>query len=84
LVGLVATNSILIGEFAREQRAKGLSIVDATAEAAKLRFRPILMKAATFMLGTLPLIIVSRRFLKTVPKTVPGTVCRMCKSFWAM
>ena len=61
LVGLVCKNSILIVEFAMEQRSQGKSIVDAALEAARLRFRPILMTALSFVLGTLPLLIATGR-----------------------
>jgi len=57
LIGLVCKNSILIVEFAKEKRDAGSSVVDAALEAARLRFRPILMTALSFVLGTLPLII---------------------------
>ncbi|MFG0257166.1 MAG: efflux RND transporter permease subunit [Phycisphaerales bacterium JB043] len=57
LVALVSKNAILIIEFAREKRQQGLSIVDAATEAARLRFRPILMTAFSFILGTFPLVI---------------------------
>jgi HAE1 family hydrophobic/amphiphilic exporter-1 len=59
LVGLVCKNSILIVEFAMEKRNSGSSVVDAALEAARLRFRPILMTAFSFVLGTLPLLIAS-------------------------
>jgi HAE1 family hydrophobic/amphiphilic exporter-1 len=57
LIGMVCKNSILIVEFAMEQRASGKSVVDAALEAARLRFRPILMTAISSLLGNLPLLI---------------------------
>lgn len=72
LISMVAKNAILIVEFARDLRLKqGRSIRDAALEAAKLRFRPILMTAFSFVLGTLPLLVAtgagaaSRRSLGT-------------------
>lgn len=72
LISMVAKNAILIVEFARDLRLKGgRSIRDASIEAAKLRFRPILMTAFSFVLGTAPLVIAtgagasSRRSLGT-------------------
>ncbi|MEF9603117.1 efflux RND transporter permease subunit [Paracoccus sp. PXZ] len=55
IIGLSAKNAILIIEFARELRAEGHSLLDATVEAAKLRFRPILMTSFAFILGVVPL-----------------------------
>jgi len=59
LVGLSAKNAILIVEFASQQRERGLSVLEAAAEAARLRFRPILMTSFAFVLGVLPLAISS-------------------------
>jgi hydrophobe/amphiphile efflux-1 (HAE1) family protein len=59
LVGLIAKNAILIVEFARQQRSEGKSIVEAAAESAKLRLRPILMTSFAFILGCVPLAISS-------------------------
>ncbi|MFN7986576.1 MAG: multidrug efflux RND transporter permease subunit [Thermoanaerobaculia bacterium] len=57
LVGLAAKNAILIVEFAKENvEKKGMDAVTAALDAAKLRFRPILMTAFAFILGVLPLV----------------------------
>lgn len=56
LVGLVAKNAILIVEFAKEGVTDGLSPVMAALNAARLRFRPIVMTSLAFMLGLLPLL----------------------------
>jgi HAE1 family hydrophobic/amphiphilic exporter-1 len=59
LVGLAAKNAILIVEFARIKVQQGEPLVEATIEAARLRFRPILMTAFAFILGVLPLVLAS-------------------------
>jgi HAE1 family hydrophobic/amphiphilic exporter-1 len=56
LVGLGAKNAILIVEFAKANREKGMTARDAVVEAARLRLRPILMTALAFILGVLPLV----------------------------
>ena len=59
LIGLASKNAILIVEFAREQKAQGKSIREAAVEAAKLRFRPILMTSISSITGFMPLVIAS-------------------------
>ena len=51
LIGLVSKNAILIVEFASEKRRQGFSILESASEAAKLRFRAILMTAFSSILG---------------------------------
>jgi len=55
IIGLSAKNAILIVEFAKDLHAEGKSVLDATIEAAHLRFRPILMTSLAFTLGVVPL-----------------------------
>ena len=56
LVGLAAKNAILIVEFAEQLRAKGMPLVEAAIEAARIRLRPILMTSLAFILGVMPLV----------------------------
>ena len=56
LIGLAAKNAILIVEFAKMLHEQGKDPVTAALEAAKLRFRPILMTAFAFILGVTPLV----------------------------
>jgi multidrug efflux pump len=55
LIGLVSKNAILIVEFANQRKAHGLSVKEAISEAAKSRFRPILMTSLSTILGILPI-----------------------------
>jgi multidrug efflux pump subunit AcrB len=57
LIGLAAKNAILIVEFASQRHQQGRSVYDAAIEAARLRFRPIVMTSLAFILGVLPLAI---------------------------
>jgi HAE1 family hydrophobic/amphiphilic exporter-1 len=57
LIALTCKTAILIAEFAKAERDSGMSIYDAALKAARLRFRPILMTAFTFILGVLPLVV---------------------------
>ncbi|WP_280053749.1 efflux RND transporter permease subunit [Aquipseudomonas alcaligenes] len=59
LIGLAAKNAILIVEFAVLLRAEGKGIFESAYEAAKLRFRPIVMTSLAFILGCVPLAISS-------------------------
>ena len=57
IIALASKNAILIVEFARDLRKEGRSIYDASVEAARLRFRPILMTSFAFILGVAPLVV---------------------------
>ncbi len=59
LLGLAAKNAILIVEYAKVRRDKGMGIEEAAIEAAGLRLRPILMTSFAFLFGVLPLVIAS-------------------------
>ncbi len=59
LIAMAAKNAILVVEFANIKFMEGHSLLDSAIESAKLRFRPILMTAFSFILGVLPLVIAS-------------------------
>ncbi len=57
LVGLAAKNAILIVEFAAHMHREGKGLIESAVEAARLRFRPIVMTSLAFVLGVLPLAV---------------------------
>ena len=59
LIGLSTKTAILIVEFAVQLREEGQTILEAGLNAAKLRFRAVLMTAFSFLLGVLPLVLAS-------------------------
>ena len=59
LVGMAAKNSILIVEFAKQLVEDGKPFLEAALESAKLRFRPIMMTAISFIFGVMPLVLSS-------------------------
>jgi HAE1 family hydrophobic/amphiphilic exporter-1 len=71
LIGLATKTAILLVEFAKKHHESGYSIFDSAVEASRLRFRPILMTALSFVFGVVPLVIatgagaISRRNLGT-------------------
>jgi HAE1 family hydrophobic/amphiphilic exporter-1 len=57
LVGMLGKNAVLIVEFANQLHHKGATVLDAAIEAAKVRFRPILMTSFAFIAGLIPLVL---------------------------
>ncbi|GDX54061.1 multidrug efflux RND transporter permease subunit [Methylophilaceae bacterium] len=56
LIGLAAKNAILIVEFASQKMEEGMPLMKAAVEAARLRFRPIVMTSMAFVFGIVPLV----------------------------
>jgi multidrug efflux pump len=67
LVGIAAKNGVLIVEFINQMRDEGMEFIDAVAEGARIRFRPVVMTAFSTVMGSIPLIMASG----------PGAVSRM-------
>jgi HAE1 family hydrophobic/amphiphilic exporter-1/multidrug efflux pump len=59
LIGLAAKNAILIVEFAQQGYLDGMTPMEAALQAARLRFRPIIMTSLAFVLGVVPLVFSS-------------------------
>jgi HAE1 family hydrophobic/amphiphilic exporter-1 len=74
-LGLTTKNAILIAQFAKERMEQGAGLIEATVEASKLRFRPIIMTSLAFFFGVLPLAIstgAGAGAMKAIGTTVAG------------
>jgi multidrug efflux pump len=59
LVGIAAKNGVLIVEFINQMRDDGMEFMEAIAEGARIRFRPVVMTAISTVMGSIPLILAS-------------------------
>ena len=59
LIGLSAKNAILMVEFSKQERARGVPVAEAAMNGANLRFRAVMMTAWSFIFGVFPLVIAS-------------------------
>lgn len=57
LIGLLGKNAVLIVEFAKQKQEQGFTVLEASIEGARARFRPILMTSFAFIAGLIPLVI---------------------------
>ncbi|KNH27145.1 hypothetical protein ACS77_13415 [Pseudomonas syringae] len=72
IIGLLAKNAIFIVEFAKALHAQGAPLAQAAAQAARLRFRPIIMTSMAFILGVVPLAVASGAGAASHRQSVPA------------